>query len=240
MPKLKKELGQNFLKGPEIPQKMVEYLDLQENDLVLEIGPGDGAVTNFLIEKDAEIIAVEIDEHFAETLSKKFLNIQVINENILEWLPQFKPEKEFKIIGSLPYYITSPILHETIRSGASNCVFLIQKEVARKIADKAPDASYLSTFVQTFYDVEYLETVDRSKFKPEPNVDSAIIRLKKRESNIEDIKKYEGFLHRGFSNPRKMLKKSLPIELLEKSEVDPNDRAQHISMEKWVELFKAQ
>ena len=118
-------------------------------------------------------------------------------------------------------------------------VLLIQKEVAEKIKNKAPDASYMSSFVQTFFDVRYLGKVTSDKFYPQPQVDSGIIKftLKSGDFSQEFIRKYEGFLHRAYSSPRKMLNKVFKKEELEKGKIDGSLRAQNLNAEEWLEFF---
>ena len=120
-------------------------------------------------------------------------------------------------------------------------IITLQKEVGERICAKAPDATYLSSFVQTFFEVEYLKTVPKTVFDPVPQVDGAVIKFSRREAPIPNdlIHKYEGFLHKGFSNPRKMLNKVFRKEELERVNVDATLRPQNVDWEKWVEMFKA-
>lgn len=240
-----KKLGQNFLISSKPVNDMVGSLDLTSEDVVVEIGPGLGVLTAKISDSGALIYAVEIDERFVSKLENMFLNnlrVKIVHSDVLEWLPTFETDEEFKILGSLPYYITSPILHTIVkmRKRPSACVLLTQNEVAKKISSKPPEASYLSTFVQTFFEVEYMKKVSRKVFRPIPKVDGGIVRLRKKESliNFDQIEKYEDFLHRGFSNPRKMLNKVFKKEMLESVSLDNKLRPQNVSVEKWVELFK--
>ena len=209
-----KGLGQNFLIDTDTITRMVDYLEPADEDLIVEVGPGLGALTEELSDRvldNSEVYAIEIDKRFVSKLENMFLeslNLNIIEGNILDWLPNFKPDKPYKILGSLPYYITSPIIHTIIKAPkqAETAVILIQKEVGEKVAARVPDATYFSSFGQTFYNVEYLETVPKTYFDPIPEVDGTIIRLKKLPvQNIprELIEKYEGFLHKGYANPRK-------------------------------------
>ena len=245
-----KELGQNFLTDSESAFKMVNALDLLQDDVVVEIGPGLGVLTqelaNKLMSPKAHIYAVEIDNRFVDKLSNMFLTndtVEIVEANVLDWLSTFKhPDtRSLKVLGSLPYYITSPILHKIIEMPVQPalCVLLVQKEVAQRICNKAPDATYLSVFTQTFFDVTYLGKVDKSKFSPAPSVDGGIIKLQKKTSSItsEQLRKYSGFLHKGFSNPRKMLNKVFTKEELAKVNINSSLRAQDIEVDKWVELF---
>ncbi len=244
-----KDLGQNFLLDKHIAQNMIENLDVRSGDTIVEIGAGLGAVTKELVNKcideSIKLYAVEVDQRFLPKLENMFLdnfNVHIIPADILEWLPTFKPTGRFKIIGSLPYYITSPIIHKILdnEERAHTVVILIQKEVAKRIAAKAPDSTYLSVVTQTFYDVFYLETVDKSLFDPVPQVDGGIIKLIKKPAGAQEginIKRYQGFLHKGFSNPRKMLNKVFTQQELSLTGIDGSQRPQDIGAEKWLEAF---
>lgn len=244
-----KALGQNFLVHKSVAENMVANLAITAGDQIIEIGSGPGFVTAILLDKtrtlNTQIVALEIDDRFIpklQELAQGNANLTIVKDDVLKWLPQFTPKSGFKIIGSLPYYITSPILHLAAKhpSKPSRCVFLIQKEVAQKVKHLAPDGSYLSNFIQAFFEVEIVAKVGRHSFKPAPNVDSAVILLTKKETPLIDyafIEKYEGFLHKAFSNPRKMLNKVFEKTDLEKAGINPSDRPQHVTIEKWAALF---
>ena len=228
---------------------MVEGLNIESGDIIVEIGAGLGTVTrelaNKCIDTSIKLYAVEVDQRFIPKLENMFLdnfNVHIIPADILEWLPTFKPAGVFKIVGSLPYYITSPIIHKILEmeERALTVVILIQKEVAERIAAKAPDSTYLSVVTQTFYDVVYLETIDKTLFDPVPQVDGGIIKLVKKELGVQsniNIKKYQGFLHKGFSNPRKMLNKVFTQEELGLIGISGSLRPQDLDAEKWLEAF---
>lgn len=250
MHKPKKELGQNFLIESGVAGDMVEALDLGEGDVVVEIGAGLGALTGVLVKqakkKKAKVRAIEIDDRFVKELKEKFSkhkNLKVYKADVLRWLPRYKETNKLKVTGSLPYYITSPILHSIVRhkKDITRCVLLMQKEVAEKISGKAPKASYLSTYLQTFYKIKLLKKVPRSFFKPEPKVDGAIVVMTKFKKPGIDKKKmmnYEEFLHKGFSKPRKMLNKVFSKQDLKELGIDEKLRPQHIKVKKWMELYK--
>jgi 16S rRNA (adenine1518-N6/adenine1519-N6)-dimethyltransferase len=244
-----KSLGQNFLIDKQLARDMVGALDIKDGDVVIEIGPGLGSLTEILAESIAgtksELNAVEIDERFFGKLNSMYVadeNIKIIKADILDWLPTFETPKEFKIIGSLPYYITSPVIHSIIKmtKRPAVCVLLVQKEVAEKIKSPAPDSSYMSCFVQTFFDVSYLGRVDKNRFRPEPEVDGGILKFVRIEGDFspEFIVKYEAFLHKAFSNPRKMLNKMFTKEELSKGGIDSTLRAQNLNSTKWLEFYK--
>lgn len=245
-----KKLGQNFLKDQKLIQQMIRELEIKDGDELVEIGPGLGAITVDLIEfyggSDVHIKAVEIDPRFVEKLKHLYWNfefpdIKIIEADILEWLPQYKAQRPLKIIGSLPYYITSPILHNIIKmqTPPEICVLLIQKEVAHKIVSQAPRSSYLSTFIQTFYKTYYLTKVDKGEFSPSPKVDGGVIKMVRRDDIGDiDVKKYEGFLHKAYSNPRKMLNKMFYQDELNRAQLDSKKRAQEYNWDQWIRAFK--
>ena len=250
MYKPKKELGQNFLLDLGFVRKMVDALDLKNGDEIVEIGPGLGILTEYLSERmsmdQMTVHAVELDDRFVSKLGEMFksnYSLEVVHADILRWLPTFVPKKDFKILGSLPYYITSPILHTIIRQPVlpEICVLLMQKEVAEKIFETAPNGSYLSNLIHTFYNVELLSVVSKKLFDPSPKVDGGIIKLSKktqREIPYEEAHYFEGFLHKGFSKPRKMLNKTFYKEMLEKLNIDNTLRPQHLSLSEWLALYK--
>lgn len=252
-----KELGQNFLSDPKIAAQMIFALNPKTGDEVIEIGPGHGFITEQLgrlaVTHAFNVSAVELDKRFSDKLTRMFIdaqNVHIVQANILDFLPVYTPPigKPIKIIGSLPYYITSPIIHQIIKMAEQpqECVLLIQKEVAEKIVANTPDSSYMSVFVQTFFEASYLFTIPKEKFNPVPQVDGGVIKLAKRERGElgvdvtrEFVEKYEGFLHRGFASPRKMLNKPFTVEELEKSGIAANLRPQNLSWKDWLAFFKA-
>lgn len=249
MIKAKKELGQNFMKDPEIIKSMVSALDLK-NDEVLEIGPGLGAFTKEIVKNlgdKGSLQAIEFDFRFISTLRNqfsKFPNVKIDYANFLDYYQNFKPmTSDFKIFGSLPYYITSPIFHVIAKSPflPSSCVFMVQYEVARKVCEVAPDSSYLSVFMQTFFDITFLTKVPRDRFDPVPGVDGGIVKFVRKsiiEISHREILSYEKFLHHAYSNPRKMLNKVFDAEFLSTVNIDPTLRPQNITTEEWVRIFK--
>jgi 16S rRNA (adenine1518-N6/adenine1519-N6)-dimethyltransferase len=244
-----KKLGQNFLINMHVVKDMVDALEIGKDEDFIEIGAGHGILTEALAREirgsSSKLFVVEIDERFCQKIDTMFLedeNIKIICGDILDYLPTFTTERRLKILGSLPYYITSPILHKIIKMKTlpEVCVLLVQKEVAEKVKSKAPDSSYISSFVQTFFDVHYLGKVETKKFNPMPEVDGGIIKLVKEPVNLspEFIEKYEGFLHKAFSHPRKMLNKAFSKEELEKGSIDPTLRAQNLGAAEWLSFFR--
>jgi len=246
----KKALGQNFLQDQTVARLMVGSIDITNGDQIIEIGSGMGGLTESLASicksKQAHLTAVEFDVDLIPILKSKIVEseyVKIVNANILNLLDDFKiPENaRLKLIGSLPYNITSPLLHRLIKTEPmpKTCVFLIQKEVAQKICKQVPDSNYLSVFVQTFYTTEILKIVDKNLFSPIPKVDGAVIKLTRRPSGLtsQDISRYEKFLHRVFSHPRKMLNKVFTKEELEKYHFDGTNRAQNYGSNKYIQIF---
>ena len=243
-------LGQNFLIDRTIADQMVSALEIENGDEIVEIGSGFGIITEALLKKSKDkkvkINAVEIDGRLYKNLVERFSGeerVEFYNEDFLKWFPQFSFQRELKIIGSIPYYITSPVIHQIIKAEKRPkiVILLVQKEVAEKIKSTAPDSSYLSSFVQTFFDVQYLGKVPSRKFSPEPEVDGGILKLVRKEETDfppDFIRKYEGFLHKAYSNPRKMLNKVFKKDELEKGKIDPHLRPQNLDAEEWLTFFK--
>lgn len=252
----KKSLGQNFLTAASVAQSMVDSLDVQPSDRIIEIGAGTGAVTaplaSVCTSQNAHLTAIEFDIALIPILKSKISeneHVKIVNVNILNFLDDFRvPENSpLKFIGSLPYNITSPLLHRLIKlpTMPQTCVFLIQKEVAQKICAQAPDSNYLSVFIQTFYEPKILKIVDKNLFDPIPQVDGAIIKLTKKplDSNdltpqqLNDVSRYEKFLHHAFFHPRKMLNKVFINEDLQKYQFDGTKRPQNYNSRDYLTAF---
>ena len=244
--KPKKSLGQNFLTLHKVAQAMVNKLSINAGDTVIEIGSGAGAVTDLLVPKiqaaRAKLIAVEFDIDLMPILKERFdhaENMTLVNANILNFLDEYEHNDTgcTKFIGSLPYNITSPLLHRIVqmKNLPEECVFLVQKEVGHKLSAKAPSSSYLSVFLQSFYTVNMLMTVDKRFFSPMPKVDGALVKLTK--NNLLATEKdpaYERFLHKCFIKPRKMLNKVFtPVEI-EEIGFKGTDRPQNYSAEDFI------
>ncbi len=196
----KKSFGQNFLTDTNILQKIVDTAEIDENVNVIEIGPGIGALTEFLAENAAEVMAFEIDERLipilADTL-RDFENVKIINEDILKSDLQARikeftnPELPIKVVANLPYYITTPILMRLIESGISFSEFVVmmQREVADRISAQPNSKSYgsLSIAVQYYMTAKVAFIVPRAVFVPAPNVDSAILKMTRRDKPAVEV-----------------------------------------------------
>lgn len=245
--KAKKDFGQNFLTDVRVASKLVAAAEIGSDDTVLEIGPGTGKVTEQLARRAKRVIAVELDHALIPNLRtnlKAATNVEIINDDILNYLRYHALNNENvadKIVGSLPFQITSPLLHQLVnKAWWKIAALLIQKEVAEKLTAKPPKANYLSNFVRYFADVKLVTTVGREFFFPVPGVDGAIVRLEPKvdfRKEIIDPVKWSHFLHRGFSHPRQMINKAFPVEALSKGGIDPQRRPATLTTEEWLKLY---
>ena len=202
----KKSFGQNFLTDTNILQKIVDTAEIDKNVNVIEIGPGIGALTEFLAENAAEVMAFEIDERLVPILEDTLRdhdNIKVINEDVLKSdlqtrVKEFKnPNLPIKVVANLPYYITTPILMHLIESKISFAEFVVmmQKEVADRISAEPNTKAYgsLSIAVQYYMTAKVAFVVPRTVFVPAPNVDSAILKMTRREQPLVEVKDEDFF-----------------------------------------------
>ncbi len=259
----KKSFGQNFLRNGKFTNKLAEALQIQPDQSVIEIGPGEGVLTNSLLKVKAKVIAVEIDYSLIPNLIKRFgenKNFEIINEDILhidftEALDKFNATSEVKAAGSLPYNISKKIIKkfedfnlEQDKYFVSQMAFIVQDEVAKEYASKAPKASLLSNYINLYADVKKLESIPASQFFPQPRVNGAILLITPKKEVIENAGEIYKFMRLGFSAPRKTLLKNLKnsnkwdkeflIKTFSELEIKENARAAEIENEKWVELYE--
>lgn len=243
-----KSLGQNFLINPEVASRIVDSLELKNGDKVIEIGAGLGSISYFLAKSDAESTLIDVDDRmitFLEEQYKDNKNVVVKRENILK----SDLTKYNKIIGNLPYYITTGIL-ETILLKAINAetiVLMCQKEVYSKLLKNTKDISPLSLFLNYVSSIELVTNVSRNNFAPIPHVDSLVFKLTpneniKRDDNVELYKLMNKlFLHR-----RKTIYNCLRFiindnektsEILAKVNIKENLRPEQIDIESYIKLM---
>ena len=256
MPKIqaKKSLGQNFLKDEIVLQKIANTALTTDKDVIIEIGPGKGALTKYLVQKKGKLICYEIDERMKEVLSKyenetvKIIFEDFLKRDIVKDLPE-QYENIF-IIANIPYYITTPIIEHIIDSkiNEKQMTLLVQKEVGYRFSaqPKSKDYGYFTVLLNHYYEVNYLFDVSRKAFDPSPNVDSAVIAFERKENIVDiDMLHFQKFLKQCFLQKRKKLKNNLPkeswpliLEILKINGYDENVRAEDIPYEMFVELFK--
>lgn len=245
--KAKKHLGQHFLKDLNIAQKIADTLSFSGYKKVLEIGPGMGVLTQFLLEKKAEIHVIEIDKESVNYLKNHFPKLQdkIISDDFLKFdiVSYFK--EPFAVIGNFPYNISSQIVFKVIelRNFIPEFGGMFQKEVAERICEKAGSKTYsiLSVLTQAFYDAEYLFTVSEHVFNPPPKVKSGVLRLV-RKSNYQlecDEKLFFNVVKTAFNQRRKTLRNSLKtFQLSEQLKENPifDKRPEQLSVNQFIEL----
>lgn len=217
-----RKMGQNFLINPKIKQMIVDAANLQPNDVVLEIGPGVGAITSFLLMNKIKLIALEIDKRLAELLSTKFKGYQNFNlKNVdalkVDWtsILQETTQEPVKLVANLPYSISSLLVLKIIQTpSVQTAVIMVQKEMAERLNAKVGTHAYnmFSVLVQLYLKTEKLFDVGPNNFSPKPKVDSAVIRLTRIETptySIADFENINNFLRIAFSNKRKTLVNNL-------------------------------
>ena len=210
---LRKKWGQNFLRDPNTIGKILDCLNPDKGDIILEIGPGDGALTDCLSPLVKEIHAVEIDPLLVKLLEEKiYPNVKLYGEDILDW-EMNRMSGNIKIIGNLPYYISSPILFKLLESNNwTQMVLMFQREVAQRIVSHPCSKSYgrLSVLGQVFCDVKIEFNVSKNVFHPKPEVDSAVTTFQPKEGCHPEITSFSKFVKQSFSQRRKKLKNNLP------------------------------
>jgi len=237
----KKYMGQNFLIDENILNKIIGSADLSTKDTVLEIGPGLGILTAELAEKTKRVIAVEKDKKMCEILKnvlKEFKNIKIVNEDILKIEPA--ELSDYKIVANIPYYLTSPLIRKFLeaKNKPSVIVLMIQKEVAQRITAKPPHMDILSIAVQFYAEPKIIDYVLKNSFFPVPKVDSAIIKIIPKQIPEIDAEKFFTLVKKGFSAKRKMLKNNIPEINLKKIGLNPEARAENLSIDNWMKIYR--
>lgn len=250
----KKSLGQHWLKDRQVLAGIAEAAEITPLDTVLEIGPGLGTLTSELLRRAEKVIAVELDGELADKLPGQFpgKTLQVVNEDILDFNLTSLP-KDYIVVANVPYYITSKIIQKLLTSDnkPKTTVLLIQKEVAFRLAAKPGNMSILSISAQIYGDVALDQVVPAHFFTPPPKVDSQVVVIHTRPKPLiqpEDEKRFFKVVKAGFSAKRKKLRSSLSAglglskqeveELLPKVGISPDDRAEVLSIQQWVDLMK--
>lgn len=217
--KAKKKYGQNFLRNEKILSDIVNSVSVDSNDLIIEIGPGMGALTKYLCELNANLLCYEIDVRMKDYLFKYEADKIVIiyddfmKRNVLEDIKDIQ-YKNLYVIANIPYYITSPIILKLINleKEVKEIVLLVQKEVAERICATNNHKEYnaFTLAIDIDYDAELVFPVSRNSFVPVPNVDSAVIKLiRKKDIVVKDKTFYLKFISAAFQNKRKTLKNNL-------------------------------
>jgi len=249
-----KSLGQHWLTDRSVLGDIADAADINLTDTVLEIGPGLGTLTSELLRRAKAVVAVEFDGELARKLPGQFpgKNLTIIHEDILRFDLTILPA-DYKVVANVPYYITSKIVEllMTATNKPSTAVLLVQKEVAERLAARAGDLSILAISAQIYAEVSLGVEVGRDYFTPPPKVDSQVVVLRTRPTPLvspEDERALFRVVKAGFAGKRKKLRSSIAAglamtkpqaeELLRHANIDPELRAEDVSIEQWLRLAR--
>jgi 16S rRNA (adenine1518-N6/adenine1519-N6)-dimethyltransferase len=251
----KKSLGQHWLHDEASLEAMCQAADVQTDDTILEIGPGLGTLTRLLVEQAKQVIAVEFDEKLAKELPERVKadNLQIVAQDILSFDFTSLPH-DYKLVANIPYYLTSNLIRvisETPNPPRSATI-LVQKEVAQRVAAEPGAMSLLSVTAQFYWQVSLGREVPAELFTPAPKVDSQILIMQRRTAPLfpdVDAKDFFRLVKAGFSQRRKTLLNSLSSglhlerektqEICQRVGIEPNRRAQTLSLDEWHTLYQA-
>lgn len=254
LPHAKKSLGQHWLTDDHALEAMCQSAEVGQDDVVLEIGPGVGTLTEKLLDNAKEVIAVEFDGLLARQLEIRMKrdNLRVIEQDILSFdLTSLPPD--YKLVANIPYYLTSNLIRTLSESSNRPTIatILVQKEVAERVAAGPGSMSLLSVSAQFYWDVSTGLVVPAKLFTPPPKVDSQILIMRRRDEPMfpdVDTKQFFRIVKAGFSNRRKTLHNSLAgglqqskqgaLEILEAAGVNPKSRPQELSLNEWYKLYQ--
>ncbi|WNH14193.1 16S rRNA (adenine(1518)-N(6)/adenine(1519)-N(6))-dimethyltransferase RsmA [Thalassobellus suaedae] len=246
--KAKKHLGQHFLNDESVAQQIADTLTLKNYKNILEIGPGMGVLTKYLLKKDITTYVIEIDTESVEYLQANYLNLapRIIEKDFLKFdLNEVFKQEPFAIIGNFPYNISTQIVFKTLemRDQIPEFSGMFQKEVAQRICSKEGSKVYgiLSVLVQAFYDAEYLFTVPPNVFNPPPKVESGVLRLTRKEGFTLpcDEKLFFKVVKTAFQQRRKTIRNSLKTLNLSDSLREDSifgKRPEQLSVQQFIEL----
>jgi 16S rRNA (adenine1518-N6/adenine1519-N6)-dimethyltransferase len=251
-------LGQNFLIDGGILKKITAAAELTPADTVIEVGPGLGVLTETLVEQAGKVIAIELDSNLADILKAHYIDsnkITVINDDVLKINPAdiLGKQTDYKVVANLPYYITSAVIRHFLEASIKPgiLVLMVQKEVAKQITAEPGQMSLLSVSVQLYGKPTIVSKVSSHCFYPAPKVDSAILKIEvfpQQKVQNDDITGFFDIVRAGFSANRKQLPNSLAnglkvpkndiLPLLEKAGIDPQRRAETLTIDEWGVLYE--
>ena len=247
--KPKKRFGQNFLQDENILNKIVKEINPQPDDLIVEIGPGYGALTQKLISINENLIAVEIDNELVRSLKEKYPKLQLINEDFLETdiSKLTSQQKKLRVVGNIPYNITSPILFKLIENNKliKDAVFMVQLEVAKRMTSERGTKDYgiLAVVLKYFTETELCFKISPNVFYPKPKVYSALVHInfKSISQPQEEQKLFIQIVKAAFGNRRKTLKNSFSNSIFQEidfsnSGIDLSLRAERLSVDDFIKL----
>lgn len=254
----KKSLGQHFLNNPHIPRRMADAAAIQKGDTVVEVGPGTGVLTRELLKRGAHVLALEADERaihalqdtFSDEITAQKLTIFHTDVRTFDLSTLTVEDRAYKVVANIPYYLSGKLFRDflTAATQPSCLVFLVQKEVARRIA-RDPKESLLSLSVKAFGTPRYVGTVSRGNFSPPPQVDSAIIAIdaisRKNFTELDEAWFFE-LLHLGFAAKRKQLvgnltqafDRELLLHTFSTIGLEANVRGEDLDINTWLTLAR--
>lgn len=254
----KKRFGQNFLTDTNLLKKIVLESNVLDKN-VLEIGPGLGALTQFLVKDAKKYLAYEIDYSLEEHLKSytsdhvQFIYKDFLMDDVNETLSKYFNDEEVHLVGNLPYYITTPIIFKFLEiKQLKSATIMVQKEVAERMISKTNIKSYnaFSAILQYYTEVKQVVSVNKKMFNPQPKVDSIVIKLTKKSSRLSMAQEtlYESIVKNAFVQKRKTLlnnlstgfdlKKDKVLEFLNEFNLDENTRAESLSVDTFIEITK--
>jgi len=256
-PPVLKRFGQHFLVDDKVLQDIADAIAPERADTVLEIGAGRGALTDLLAERAGRVVALEIDRALAARLTEKYAggtNVEIMQQDVLKADFESLAGTSFLLVGNVPYYITTPIIFKSLEHPMPRrAVFLVQREVADRIASSAGDEDYgaLTVNIAATSNTELIRTVPAESFQPPPRVESAVIRLTPRADPLlprGDLPAFRAFVQAAFGQRRKQIQRVLrsvaglpatEVEaLLESCGVDRTARPETLTPETFVALFR--
>lgn len=254
----RKSLGQNFLHDPNMLDKIVSIAELTPNDLVLEVGPGTGLLTERIAKVAKQLTSIEVDERLQPLLEKivaQHPNLTIRYQDILTLdINKLYENQPYVVVANLPYYITSAIIRHFLESDhrPHRLVLTMQMEVAERLIAMPDDMSILSVSIQFFGHPQIAARLKPSVFWPRPEVDSAVVRIDTYDNPTVDVPDNQTFfrvVRAGFGQKRKQLKNSLASGLglnadqttamFDTSKIDPRRRAETLTLEEWAQLTRA-
>ncbi len=247
---MRRPLGQHFLHHRHILERIVEVSETGPEDLVVEIGPGRGRLTELLAQRASHVVAIELDPVLCEELKKRFFldeKVEVVCADVLRY--DFRALPPFKVVANIPYYITTPIVFRILREDVplQSATLTVQKEVAERMVAGPGTKRYgvLSLMVQFLADVEIAFRVPRGAFSPPPKVDSAVVLIKKLPGprvNVKNTTLFKKLIRRAFQHRRKTLQNALrglihdPEEAILRAGIDPRARPETLTLEDFARL----
>jgi 16S rRNA (adenine1518-N6/adenine1519-N6)-dimethyltransferase len=256
LPPVRKSLGQHFLSDGKVLSAIVDAVQIEPSDVVVEIGPGRGALTDLLVEKAGRLIAIEYDRALAAHLRERYAgrkNIEIVQADVLTVSLGDIAGDKFKLVGNVPYYITTPILfHALERPRSELAVYLVQREVADRLAAQPGGGEFgaLTVNVGVVANVEMLFTVPAGAFRPPPKVESAVVRVTPKPSPLilpEDEAGFRSFVQSVFSMRRKQMQRILRSvaklspeaadQCLEEVGAAPSARPETLTVEQFARLY---